>query len=55
MIKKPLNGPPARIIVWLRNDLRVHDNYALNFAMNYMGKKEVLVVYCFDPRYYDAK
>ena len=44
----------SRIILWLRNDLRLHDNYALNWAMQYnkTSKKEILPVFCFDPRIY---
>ena len=44
----------SRIIVWMRNDLRVKDNYALNWAITkaVKGGKEVLPVFCFDPRYY---
>ncbi|XP_050235663.1 blue-light photoreceptor PHR2 [Mercurialis annua] len=37
-------------IVWLRNDLRVHDNESLNSANN--ESMSVLPVYCFDPREY---
>ncbi len=47
-----------RIIVWLRNDLRVLDNYALDWAMRYGGKdttKEILPVFSFDPRFYQTK
>ena len=40
-----------RIIVWLRNDLRTIDNYALEWAKNYKAHyKEILPVFCFDPR-----
>ena len=40
-----------RIIVWLRNDLRTTDNYALDWAKNFQAKnKEILPVFCFDPR-----
>lgn len=42
----------SRVIVWLRNDLRMHDNYVLNRAMQIGGKKEVVPVYSFDPRIY---
>ena len=44
-----------RLILWLRNDLRLHDNYVLNHAVSLAktGGVEVLPVYCFDPRYYD--
>jgi deoxyribodipyrimidine photo-lyase len=45
-----------RIIVWLRNDLRVHDNPALDWAVRYGGKaKEILPVYSFDPRFMSHK
>ena len=45
-----------RIIVWLRNDLRVHDNPVLDWAAKYGGKtKEILPVYCFDPRFMTRK
>ncbi|AES61765.1 putative (6-4)DNA photolyase [Medicago truncatula] len=37
-------------IVWFRNDLRVHDNEALNTANN--ESISVLPVYCFDPADY---
>ena len=47
-----------RIILWFRNDLRVHDNYiiraAANTAKKYPKTTEVLPVYCFDPRFYDS-
>ncbi len=38
------------ILVWFRNDLRVHDNEVLTEAVN---KSDFIVpVYCFDPFYY---
>ena len=37
-----------RIIVWFRNDLRVHDHVPLFSAI--AKGKEVIPVYCFDPR-----
>ena len=44
----------TRIILWLRNDLRLHDNYIMNWAMQAKhADKEIIPVYCFDPRYYD--
>ena len=53
----------TRLIVWLRNDLRLHDNYVLNWAMQYKladneeemieTKKEILIVYCFDEGVYN--
>ena len=43
----------TRIILWLRNDLRIHDNYVLDWALKHpSGKKQILPVYCFDPRFY---
>lgn len=51
----------TRIILWLRNDLRLHDNYALNWAVQYgqgtssAAKKEILPVFCFDPRIYQQE
>jgi len=46
-----------RIILWLRNDLRLHDNPVLNWAASQakLAYKEVLPVYCFDPRFYDRQ
>ncbi|MXV16943.1 DASH family cryptochrome [Hufsiella ginkgonis] len=38
------------ILVWFRNDLRIHDNEILSEAVKKGGK--VLPVYCFDPRYF---
>lgn len=45
-----------RIILWLRNDLRLHDNPVLDWAVKNGGKnKEVLPVYSFDPRFMNFK
>ncbi len=44
--------------MWFRNDLRVLDNYALDWAMRYGGKdspKEILPVFSFDPRFFNRK
>lgn len=38
------------ILVWFRNDLRIHDNEMLNEAI--ARADNVLPVYCFDPRYF---
>ncbi|MGB3182962.1 MAG: DASH family cryptochrome [Cyclobacteriaceae bacterium] len=38
----------SRAMVWFRNDLRVHDNEALATALK--DAKEVLLLYCLDPR-----
>ena len=54
--EKGSNNKMKRIIVWLRNDLRVHDNPVLDWAVKHGGKnKEVLPVYSFDPRYMNFK
>lgn len=46
-----------RIILWMRNDLRLHDNPVLHWAakqaVSSKVTKEVLPVFCFDPRFYD--
>ena len=41
-----------RAIVWFRNDLRVQDNPVLQATRKDFN--EVLCVYCFDPRHYQA-
>jgi deoxyribodipyrimidine photolyase len=45
-----------RIILWLRNDLRMHDNAALYWAAKFTKKntpnREILPVFSFDPRYF---
>lgn len=43
-----------RVVCWLRNDLRVHDNGILAAAAA-SGAKEVIPVYCFDPRIFGGK
>ena len=48
----------TRVIVWLRNDLRLKDNYVFEYAMKLKGAqngKEVVPVFCFDPRIYSKK
>eukprot|EP01025_Chloroclados_australasicus_P029737 TRINITY_DN2970_c0_g1_i1.p1 TRINITY_DN2970_c0_g1~~TRINITY_DN2970_c0_g1_i1.p1 ORF type:complete len:601 (-),score=68.60 TRINITY_DN2970_c0_g1_i1:171-1973(-) len=45
-----------RIIIWFKNDLRLHDNYIVNQAAKALKEgtaSEVLPLYCFDPRYFD--
>lgn len=39
---------PARLLLWLRNDLRLHDHELLAKAVQ--ARQEVLLCYCFDPR-----
>jgi deoxyribodipyrimidine photo-lyase len=38
-------------LIWFRNDLRVHDNIALEQAMK--NGNNVMAVYCFDPRHFE--
>lgn len=40
-----------RVIVWFRNDLRVHDNALLVSASE--NSKEIIPVFCFDPRHFE--
>ena len=40
------------ILVWFRNDLRVHDNEILLEAVK--RAESIVPVYCFDPRYFTA-
>ena len=38
------------VLVWFRNDLRLHDNEVLTEAI---AKSDLIIpVYCFDPRYF---
>jgi deoxyribodipyrimidine photo-lyase len=48
-------GGMHRIILWLRNDLRINDNPVLHWAATHpkVAYKEVVPVYCYDPRFYD--
>ncbi|KAH9610042.1 hypothetical protein KSS87_006869 [Heliosperma pusillum] len=48
----PSNGAAARraVVVWFRNDLRLHDNECITTANN--ESTSVLPLYCFDPRDY---
>ena len=39
------------VLIWFRNDLRVHDNVVLNEAMK--NDNNVIAVYCFDPRQFE--
>ncbi|MEL6605985.1 MAG: DASH family cryptochrome [Cyanobacteria bacterium J06614_10] len=39
-----------RILLWLRNDLRLHDHEPLHRALEH--KAEIIPVYCFDPRHF---
>ena len=40
-----------RIILWMRNDLRIHDNPVLHWATQQPNVTQVIPVYCFDPRF----
>ena len=44
-----------RIILWFRNDIRLHDNAIIDWVLKQpaVQYKEVLPVFCFDPRYYN--
>jgi len=37
-----------RVILWLRNDLRLHDNYVFDYAVRLKRKKEVIAIYVYD-------
>nr|QIQ49259.1 DASH cryptochrome [Volvox carteri f. nagariensis] len=48
-------GCGKRVVLWFRNDLRLHDNYIVHDAVQRVKRgeaSEVLPVYCFDPRVY---
>jgi deoxyribodipyrimidine photo-lyase len=40
--------PDPRILIWYRNDLRIHDHEPLHHALKQRG--QVIPLYCFDPR-----
>ncbi|MEM9213856.1 MAG: DASH family cryptochrome [Cyanobacteria bacterium P01_F01_bin.150] len=40
-----------RILIWYRNDLRLHDHEPLVYALK--QRAEIIPVYCFDPRQFD--
>ena len=46
-----------RVICWMRNDLRIHDNPVLNWATKRakIPNTQILPVYCFDPRFYEQQ
>ena len=58
-IKGTTEMSTSRIILWLRNDLRLHDNYVMKLAMqicqesDLYGEQEILPVFCFDGRIYN--
>ena len=45
-----------RVILWFRNDIRMHDNAVLHWAASQgnCAHKEIVPVYCFDPRFFDT-
>ncbi|TAF64998.1 MAG: DASH family cryptochrome [Cytophagales bacterium] len=45
-----MNTKPVSVLCWFRNDLRLHDNEMLHKATQ--KTKNIVAVYCFDPRYY---
>ena len=46
----------TRLILWFRNDLRLHDNGIINYAMKFKShQKEIVPVYTFDPRIFQDK
>ena len=47
-------GKMHRVVLWLRNDLRLHDNAVINWAAS-QKNKEVIPVFCFDPRFYQRE
>lgn len=54
-LPKENNGAKYRVIIWFRNDLRVHDNYSIryaldNYAKQYPGNVEFVAIYVYDPR-----
>ena len=42
-----------RLVIWFRNDLRIHDNIILSSAIKEANKfDELVLLYCFDPRHF---
>ena len=63
--KNTASGAPAssadnkakRVVLWFRNDLRLHDNAIIDAAVRRVqsgAATEVLPVYCFDPRWFKS-
>ena len=42
-----------RILVWFRNDLRIHDQELLTIASEY-NPQHIIPVYCFDDRQFET-
>lgn len=57
MNAKMAKSGTTRVICWLRNDLRLKDNYVFAWAKQQSKEQrvEVIPVFCFDPRYYLEK
>eukprot|EP01023_Acetabularia_acetabulum_P016121 TRINITY_DN17960_c0_g1_i2.p1 TRINITY_DN17960_c0_g1~~TRINITY_DN17960_c0_g1_i2.p1 ORF type:complete len:554 (-),score=105.99 TRINITY_DN17960_c0_g1_i2:301-1962(-) len=50
-----MSSDNKRIILWFKNDLRLHDNYTVQQAVKSVKEgsaHEVLPLYCFDPRFF---
>lgn len=47
-----LTSSRPRFVVWFRSDLRMHDNPVLHKIAALPGAKEIVPVYCFDPRHF---
>eukprot|EP00741_Cyanophora_paradoxa_P016530 tig00020927_g15961.t1 len=45
---QPRSGKKGTVLVWFRNDLRIHDHAALHEALE--NASTVVPVFCFDPR-----
>ena len=50
------NNKMQRLILWFRNDIRLHDNPVLHQALHHPSpRKEIIPVYCFDPRFFTKR
>ena len=51
------NTTKQRLIVWFRNDLRVHDNRCLQYAAQqaHHNNMQIVPVYVFDPNFITKK
>ena len=50
-----IEDQPQRLILWFRNDLRLHDNIVLDYAVQLKKScsyAEIVPVFCFDPRFF---
>ncbi len=49
------SGSSKRMVLWFRNDLRLHDNAIVAEAVKAVRAKqvdEVVPIYCYDPRFF---